>query len=91
LPKSATSKIQRSKRRRGAPALVPMRATASGLKWRLGRLSAGERERMLLDLVRSTAATVLSTSRDRGGPHRHFVVEFPRKRLNTGSAPYWLQ
>ena len=46
------------------------RATASGLKQRLAGLSAGERERLLLELVRSTAATVLSASLESVEPER---------------------
>ena len=46
------------------------RAAASGLKQRLAGLSAGERERLLLELVRSTAATVLSASLDSVEPER---------------------
>ena len=40
------------------------RAAASGLKQRLAGLSSAERERLLLELVRSTTATVLSASLD---------------------------
>jgi acyl carrier protein len=46
------------------------RAAASGLKQRLAGLSAVERERLLLDLVRSTAATVLSASVESVEPER---------------------
>jgi acyl carrier protein len=46
------------------------RAAASGLKQRLAGLSAAERERLLLDLVRSTSATVLSASLDSVEPER---------------------
>jgi acyl carrier protein len=46
------------------------RAAASGLKQRLAGLSAGERERLLLELVRSTAATVLSASVESVEPER---------------------
>ena len=46
------------------------RAAASGLKQRLAGLSAAERERLLLELVRSTAATVLSASLESVEPER---------------------
>ena len=46
------------------------RAAASGLKQRLAGLSAAERERLLLELVRSTAATVLSASVESVEPER---------------------
>src|SRR6516165_2873536 len=46
------------------------RAAASGLKQRLAGLSAIERERLLLELVRITAATVLSASLDSVEPER---------------------
>ena len=55
------------------------RAGASVLKQRLAGLSASERERVLLDLVRSTAATVLSASLDSVEPER------PLKELGLDS------
>jgi pimeloyl-ACP methyl ester carboxylesterase/acyl carrier protein len=55
------------------------RAGASVLKQRLAGLSAFERERLLLDLVRSTAATVLSASLDSVEPER------PLKELGLDS------
>src|SRR4029078_6403121 len=45
-------------------------ATPSGLKQRLAGLSAAERERLLLELVRSTTATVLSASIESVEPER---------------------
>ena len=45
-------------------------ATPSGLKQRLAGLSAAERERLLLELVRSTTATVLSASIESIEPER---------------------
>ena len=52
-----------------APSRVS-RAAASVLKQGLAGLSAAERERRLLELVRSTAATVLSASLDEVEPER---------------------
>jgi acyl carrier protein len=46
------------------------RVDASRFKQRLAGLSAGESERLLLELVRSTAATVLSVSLDNVEPER---------------------
>jgi mycoketide-CoA synthase len=70
LPKTATGEIERAKLRQEAPTLLPMRTAASELKRHFAGLLVEERERLLLDLVRSTSAKLLREPVESVGPER---------------------